>query len=615
MDRDINALIAKLHADERIQKSSHFSSTRYNDEPIIFTGRQMSSYMPDRYREMRAISRWQEGTDGKRGRWLSEDEFFYLQATLMADFEDDCPYQGTFKAYSPTYNAMSDRQLRGYFTWRTQVRAGNVEETSLSFAFVYLYELLCGIGCADAQDGFHTIKSFWKTYRTFAPELDRYVRVWLADYVVYHNLPASLLEDSRTLEFDHALIALKRAQAIAEQQVPQQKTPTRGGAPILMPPNPEVEEPLFRAIDTLSTYRIANSKFAKDHYDDLRHVACAVYLRLAGHYAKHRKLPLIESLFGENISLPYTMFASAVFFDPQKHPDCDYELDEAHRYRCQKGYWSCQKYRGGRARNPKLGSVMRAVDYAMREAWNYAHPLKESDVPKYIAKMIEREVAERHAWALAHRPVEVNIDLSRLHQIRNAAAEVREALLIDEERDESIGASKVSASSTLSAKAAPVKATIGEPAAIATAVDSAREPARDNSPSTDISQQANLAESPQDIAARSALAASPHTGITEASPSAGTAQGVTVTAPVAAPGANASNPLGINQTQYLAALLASDAKARERALSLVSASEDMMVDAINEALFDLLGDTAIEYGPDGPQIIEDYREDVEEILA
>ena len=293
MDRDINALIAKLHADERIHKSSHFSSTRYNDEPIIFTGRQMSSYMPDRYREMRAISRWQEGANGGRGRWLSEDEFFYLQATLMADFEDDCPYQGTFKAYSPTYNAMSDRQLRGYFTWRTQVRAGNVEETSLSFAFVYLYELLCGIGCADAQDGFRAIKSFWETYRTFAPELDRYVRVWLADYVVYHNLPASLLKDSRTLEFDRALIALRHAQAIAEQQAPQQNTPSRGGAPILMPPNPEVEEPLFRAIDTLSTYRIANSKFAKDHYDDLRHVACTVYLRLAEHYAKHRKLPLI----------------------------------------------------------------------------------------------------------------------------------------------------------------------------------------------------------------------------------------------------------------------------------------------------------------------------------
>ena len=612
MDRDINALIAKLHADERIQKSSHFSSTRYNDEPIIFTGRQMSSYMPDRYREMRAISRWQEGADGRRGRWLSEDEFFYLQATLMADFEDDCPYQGTFKAYSPTYNAMSDRQLRGYFTWRTQVRAGNVEETSLSFAFVYLYELLCGIGYADAQDGFHAIKSFWETYRTFAPELDRYVRVWLADYVVYHNLPASLLEDSRTLEFDRALIALKRAQAIAEQQAPQQNTSARGGAPIRMPPSPEVEEPLFRAIDTLSTYRIANSKFAKDHYDDLRHVACAVYLRLAEHYAKHRRLPLIESLFGENISLPYTMFASAVFFDPQKHPDCDYELDEAHRYRCQKGYWSCQKYRGGRARNPKLGSVMRAVDCTMREAWDYAHSLKESDVPKYIAKMIEREVSERHAWALAHRPVEVNIDLSRLRQIRNAAAEVREALLIDEERDEGIDTNETATDSAPPVETLPVEVALGKSTA---AADKTDEPVRNDSPAADISQQLHLPKTAQDITVCSTKAASPLAGATAAIPFGVIAKSLTPTAHGPAPGNDTLRPLDANQTQYLAALLASDAAARTQALSLVSASEDLMVDAINEALFDLLGDTAIEYGPDGPQIIEDYREDVEEILA
>ena len=379
-----------------------------------------------------------------------------------------------------------------------------------------------------------------------------------------------------------------------------------------MPPSPEVEEPLFRAIDTLSTYRIANSKFAKDHYDDLRHVVCAVYLRLAEHYTKHRKLPLIESLFGENISLPYTMFASAVFFDPQKHPDCDYELDEAHRYRCQKGYWSCQKYRGGRARNPKLGSVMRAVDCTMREAWDYAHPLKESDVPKYIAKMIEREVSERHAWALAHRPVEVNIDLSRLRQIRNAAAEVREALLIDEERDEGIDTNETAKDGRPPVEALPVEVTLGKSTA---AADKADEPARNDSPAANISQQPHLPEMAQDIAARSAKAASPLAGAGATTPFGVVAKGLTPTVTDPASGNDASRPLDANQAQYLTALLASDAAARTQALSLVSTSEDMMVDAINEALFDLLGDTAIEYGPDGPQIIEDYREDVEEILA
>ena len=70
---------------------------------------------------------------------------------MMADFEDDCPYNGTFKSYFPTYNAMSDRQLRGYFTWRAQVRRGTVEETSTSFAFLYLYELICASNQRSGQ--------------------------------------------------------------------------------------------------------------------------------------------------------------------------------------------------------------------------------------------------------------------------------------------------------------------------------------------------------------------------------------------------------------------------------------------------------------------------------
>ncbi len=44
-------------------------------------------------------------------------------------------------------------------------------------------------------------------------------------------------------------------------------------------------------------------------------------------------------------------------------------------------------------------------------------------------------------------------------------------------------------------------------------------------------------------------------------------------------------------------------------------SEDMLVDAVNEALFDLIGDTALEYGEGGPQVIDDYREEVEGAVA
>ena len=69
------------------------------------------------------------------------------------------------------------------------------------------------------------------------------------------------------------------------------------------------------------------------------------------------------------------------------------------------------------------------------------------------------------------------------------------------------------------------------------------------------------------------------------------------------------------QESYLRFLAEGDAPGARDALQVLGTSEDMAVDAINDALFDLIGDTTIEYGASGPELIEDYREDVEEFLA
>ena len=91
------------------------------------------------------------------------------------------------------------------------MRRGIVEETSLSFAYVYLYELINGIGVAGPREGFRALESFWRSYREIAPEIDRFASVWLQDYVVYHGLPAELLEPYKALSFDRSLMALRAA--------------------------------------------------------------------------------------------------------------------------------------------------------------------------------------------------------------------------------------------------------------------------------------------------------------------------------------------------------------------------------------------------------------------
>lgn len=577
-DQDVKMLIERIMAEARTHQSARFSNKIYADEPILKTGRQMQNFLPDQYRKMREISRWQDDPKGGAGRWLSEAELFYRQGLLMADFEDDCPYNGTFKSYFPTYNAMSDRQLRGYFTWRAQVRRKKVEETSTSFAFLYLYELICGIGVDNPLDGFRKIKAFWESYRAYEPGIDRFARVWLQDYAVFHGLDPKLLSDSKTVLFDKALIELRRAARDIEP-LPTPATPAtkrrKSSEPTLpLPPDEAREERLMAAINALSTYNLGNSRINHAHHRDLRHVACAVYVRMARYYDTHRKSGIVASLFGEETAMPYTMFASAVFFAPERHKDCEYRLDPIHIYRCQNGFWECMRIHGSRQKSSKLGEMMRACDQRLRLALDPAHPLKEEKVPKYLAKIIDDEIVAWLSWDAAHQPVKIDIDLSQLGHIRNAAAQTREALLIDEEREDDALTEAAEADSG-QPEAEPTANMIAEPAAASTQQNEADEP-------TISTEQFGV------VAPLLATEPTPATPM-----SAGTASAL----------AHAAE-------DYLRALLEQNAAQAASAVERSGQSEDMLVDNINEALFDLVGDTVIEFGAAGPQIIEDYEADV-----
>lgn len=577
-DQDIKMLIERIMAEARTHQSARFSHEAYADEPILKTGRQMQNFLPDQYRKMREISRWQDDPKGGAGRWLSEAELFYRQGLLMADFEDDCPYNGTFKSYFPTYNAMSDRQLRGYFTWRAQVRRGTVEETSTSFAFLYLYELICGIGVDDPLDGFNKIKAFWDAYRAFEPGIDRFARVWLQDYAVFHGLDPKLLRDSKTVMFDNALIELRRAaRDLAPAPTPSDLAPARRktSEPTLpLPPDEAREERLMAAINALSTYNLNNSRLDRSHHRDLRHVACAVYVRMARYYDTHRKSGIVASLFGEETAMPYTMFASAVFFAPNRHEDCEYRLDPIHIYRCQNGFWECMRIHGSRQKSSKLGEMMRACDQRLRLALNPTHPLKEKKVPKYLAKIIDDEIVAWLSWDAAHQPVKIDIDLSQLGHIRSVAAQTREALLIDEEREDDVSVE--------------TEATIIEQPNIHSAPGMTAEPGemtirQDEPDEPTVSTEEFGVVAPLLVSVPASVTPAPTDAATELAPAADV---------------------------FLRALLEQNAAQATSAVAQSGQSEDMLVDSINEALFDLVGDTVIEFGAAGPHIIEDYEADV-----
>lgn len=537
---DIDKILEQLLSDPRLREGRAFASSRtYGDEPIIRRGSQMHGFVPEPIKLLREMQ------VTPQGRTWSEARLFFEQAKLLEDFEDHAPFVGQFISYYPTYRSMNDRQLRGYFTWRGNVRRGQIEDVSTSFAYVYIYELLMGVGAEPGAKAFEALETFYRAYRAFdQASMDRNVRPWLMDYVVDHGLDPKLAEPYTDAAHDKAISLLEGIDRAAVLSAPPKGSRR---APLDFGMLGEAAAKLADAVDTLSTYHLKDSRLYKESPDDLAVVLLAVFIRLSRHYARTHNQGLVETLFGTRFPLRHLMYASAIHYEPAPHPDCVFELSATRRYICKNGNWACDGYHDGGAKSAKLGGLARAVDRQLRVAIDFPAQLKDHAEPKYLVKMIDAEVADYLTYKEAHRPVVVDIDFSKLAQIRAAASVTQEALLVDEEREDAPQAEGLEA------------ADFAEPPASAEP-----EPATSPAASGDDQQGAR-----KDTF-----------GLTE------------------------------DERALVEALLAG------RPAPGAKTSADLLVDAINEKLFDLVGDTVVEFGADGsPELIEDYADDVREALG
>ena len=123
---------------------------------------------------------------------------FCRQGMYMKDFSDNYSEKVPFSSYYPNYQVMSYEQFRTYFTWRDKVRQGSIEESSLSYAFLYIYELLNQIGVDELQAGLNLLLHFWRVFREYNRAVDKYVLRWMKDYHIYYPLHQSFSEFIRS---------------------------------------------------------------------------------------------------------------------------------------------------------------------------------------------------------------------------------------------------------------------------------------------------------------------------------------------------------------------------------------------------------------------------------
>ncbi|MDR1043887.1 MAG: TerB N-terminal domain-containing protein, partial [Candidatus Adiutrix sp.] len=399
---EIEKVIEMLRSDPKLAGRVPLAGRIYRDEPIILTASQLERRAPSKYLAMRKIAR-----DGAFNR-KSEARIFYEQGRFMEDFEDDFEYQGDFVKYFPTYQSLGDRQLRGYFSWRSQVRRGQVRETSLTFVFIYIYELLNQIGVGSPEEGFLALKEFWLAYREIEPQINRYLRVWLPDYVVYYKLDQARLAGLVDQDFDRALLTLLDHKSRRPGEV-------------------------FAALNALSAYNMEKSGFFKSRPGAVRGIVAEVFDLYAEHCRKNRKLSLIEKFFGRPESRSYSMFASAVFYPRGAPKDLVYEINPVYQYSCQNGYWRRRRYPGARGKNRAVGVWLKSIDFLMRQRYNFKSALKAGRISKILETIIHQAIDRHQAGEKERARAEIEIDLSRLQGIRAAALATRDRLMVEEE--------------------------------------------------------------------------------------------------------------------------------------------------------------------------------------
>ena len=208
----------------------------------------------------------------------------------------------------------------------------------------------------------------------------------------------------------------------------------------------------------------------------------------------------------------------------------------------------------------------------MREDWDDPRALKPRPLAKYLEKIIVQASAEQRQRELDAESRKIVIDLSKLGGIRAAAATTREALLVDEEIEDE-----------------PATTPAPTPAPVAPA------PA------------AHPAYADEKSAAPSA-ATSPLTGGT-----------ISADAPAAQGGpddaAGGDMPCGLDELELEVIARVSEGRGFSDLLGPGKPMASVLVDAINEKLFDELGDTAIEYVDGEPRLVPDYVEDVRDICG
>lgn len=354
-----------------------------------------------------------------RGQSLQEKaRNFYEQGKWMEDYEDDRFWFGEFHRYFPTYHDMNYRQLRGYFAWRTQLRQNNILPVPLSMAYVYIYELLNGIGVHSSEEALQKMKDFNEKFIKAGlgdNGLKKNLSRWMFEYAVLHHLPSEEIlpyieEDKRKM--DDALSVLRQ------------------------PENQEAEK-IYSALSFFSYKRFCQSPVFKKHEKQAKALLRRIWKELLDNF-QEKDRDFFTLCFGLQKDYRWRPLVNTVYYEKEPVNQADCLLSPVRSLHCRNGIWTESRYDSLNFNRTFLHRMLRAADRLLRRHFKTGGYLKknpeESIFEPFIRSVLEKAQQEKVVSTSAPKPI--RIDFSSLNQIRKDALVTRDSLLSDEEKEE-----------------------------------------------------------------------------------------------------------------------------------------------------------------------------------
>ena len=333
---------------------------------------------------------------------------------------------------------------------------------------------------------------------------------------------------------------------------------------VLRKPSEHSDEEVFGALNALTGGKTEKSSVFLKEPERGIHLFAEVWRYMAEHY-DDCGWDIFAACFGKLRKFPWHPLANAVYMDQKKREEAEYKVTECRKFVCKNGEWSEIRYDELFFDRYRVHAIVHEADRQIRRYLKAGHYLKVKKGEEWITPYVEAVIeADRAAAKEAAKP-KITIDLSGLDKIRRDAQITRDSLLTEDEKREQ----------------APDQAL---EQAIGQVMKHAPE-LTENPVSHHEEQQIVQAELPE---------AAEHSREEEK------------TAVIEIPS------LDETHAQILVSVMRGEPVAgliREKALM-----PSVVADAINEALFDEIGDNVLTCEGDEITLVEDYREDLESIL-